>query len=90
MPQGSEDQSFLSRMVLTRSGFFQHVFGYFVLSALACLAIKQKGLWLYLLGIVLMGGFMEGVQLYLPYRTFDVYDMVANAVGVVLGMGVKT
>ena len=89
VPHGSSDQSFLSRVALTRSGFFQHVFGYFVLSTLACLVFEKKRLWLYLVGIVLLGGFLEVVQFYLPYRTFNVYDVVANEVGMVLGMGVK-
>ena len=89
VPHGSSDQSFLSSVALTRSGFFQHVFGYFVLSTLACLVFEKKRLWLYLVGIVLLGGFLEVVQFYLPYRTFNVYDVVANEVGMVLGMGVK-
>ena len=84
VPHGSGDQSFLSRMSLTRSGFFQHVFGYLVLSALACLVFEKKRLWLCLVGIVLLGGFLEVVQFYLPYRTFNVYDVVANGVGMVL------
>jgi VanZ family protein len=89
VPYGPGDQSFLFRMALTRSGFFQHVFGYFVLSVLACLVFGEKRLWLYLVEIVLLGAFLEVVQFYLPYRTFNVYDVVANEVGIVLGMGVK-
>ena len=77
------DRSFLARMALTKSGFFQHVFGYFVLSALACLAFERKRLWSYLVGIVLMGGLFEGVQYVMPSRTFNWYDVVANCAGVV-------
>ena len=76
------DQSFLARMALTKSGFFQHVFGYFVLSALAFLAFEKKRLCLYLMGIVLIGGLFEGVQYVMPYRTFNWYDVVANGVGI--------
>ena len=84
VPHGSDDHYLLSRISLTRSGFFQHVFAYFVLSALACLAFGKKRRWLYLVGIVLTGGFFEIIQFYLPYRTFNVYDIVANGVGAVL------
>ena len=82
-PNSAGDQSFLAKMALTKSGFFQHVFGYFVLSALAFLAFEKKRLCLYLVGIVLIGGLFEGVQYVMPSRTFNVYDVVANGVGIV-------
>ncbi len=41
VPNSAGDQSFLSKMSLTQSGFFQHVFGYFVLSALAFFAFEK-------------------------------------------------
>ena len=84
VPNSAGDQSFLSKMALTRSGFFQHVFGYFVFSALAFLAFEKKRFWLYLVWIVLMGGLFEVVQYAMPTRTFNVYDVVANSLGVVL------
>ena len=76
------DQSFLAKMALTKSGFFQHVFGYFVLSALAFFAFEKKRFWLYLVGIVLMGVLFEAVQYAMPTRTFNWYDVVANGVGI--------
>ena len=82
-PNSAGDQSFLARMALTKSGFFQHVFGYFVLTALAFLAFEKKRLWSYLVGIVLIGGLFEGVQYVMPSRTFNWYDVVANGVGIV-------
>ena len=81
-PNSAGDQSFLARMALTKSGFFQHVFGYFVLTALAFLAFEKKRLWSYLVGIVLIGGLFEGVQYVMPSRTFNWYDVVANGVGI--------
>ena len=42
VPNSAGDQSFLSRMSLTRSGFFLHVFGYFVLTALAFFAFEKR------------------------------------------------
>jgi membrane protein implicated in regulation of membrane protease activity len=41
VPNSTGDQSFLAKMALTSSGFFQHVFGYFVLSALAFFAFEK-------------------------------------------------
>ena len=83
VPNSAGDQSFLAKMALTKSGFFQHVFGYFVLSALAFWAFEKKRFWLYLVGIVLVGVLFEAVQYVMPSRTFNVYDIVANGVGIV-------
>ena len=82
VPNSAGDQSFLAKMALTKSGFFQHVFGYFVLSALAFFAFEKKRLWLYLMGIVLVGVLFEAVQYVMPTRTFNVYDVVGNGVGI--------
>ena len=82
VPNSAGDQSFLAKMALTKSGFFQHVFGYFVLSALAFFAFEKKRFWLYLMGIVLVGVLFEAVQYVMPTRTFNVYDVVGNGVGI--------
>ena len=82
VPNSAGDQSFLAKMSITRSGFFLHVFGYFVLTALAFFAFEKKRFWLYLVGIVLVGVLFEGVQYVMPTRTFNWYDIVANACGV--------
>ena len=84
VPNSAGDQSLLSKMALTRSGFFLHVFGYFVLTALAFFAFEKKRLWLYLMGIVLMGVLFEGVQYVMPSRTFNLYDVVGNCLGILL------
>ncbi len=107
VPHGSGDQSFLSKMALTRSGFFQHVLGYFVLSALAYRAFgktedrgqrsedgkrqrsegrSQKSevtfIWMSGLVIFVCSLILEGVQYVIPTRTFNVYDVVGNGVGI--------
>jgi len=86
MPYGSSDQFLLSKMALTKSGFFQHLLAYCGLSALACLAFEKKSIWLHFMAFVLLGSFLELVQFYLPYRTFNIFDIAANLVGVALGM----
>ena len=53
------------------------------MTALASRAFENKRLWLYLVGIVLVGGLFEAVQYGMPSRTFNWYDVVANGVGVV-------
>ena len=82
VPNSAGDQSFLSKMALTKSGFFLHVFGYFVLTGLAFFAFAKKRFWLYLMGIVLIGVLFEAVQYVMPTRTFNVYDVVGDGVGI--------
>ena len=89
VPNSAGDQSLLAKMALTSSGFFQHVFGYFVLTVLAFFAFGKKRFWLYLVGIVLMGVLFEGVQYVMPSRTFNWYDVVANCLGVLLFVVVR-
>lgn len=43
-------------------------------------------LWLLWLCSLAVGGLTEGVQYLLPYRGFDVNDLLANAIGVSLGL----
>ena len=85
---------------LTKSGFVMHVMAYFMGMLFCYFAYGNKyaglsiphtrprkdiffillaGLLIFLYSIVL-----EVVQLYLPYRTFNVYDVVGNGVGVLL------
>jgi glycopeptide antibiotics resistance protein len=70
---------------LTSSGFVLHCAGFFVGMVLCWLAFDKKSisfiLWAGLL-IFLSSVILEGVHYYLPYRTFNVYDIVANGVGI--------
>jgi len=49
------NSSLLSGMKLTKSGFFLHVFGYFVLSALACQVFRGNNICAIFGGILIMG-----------------------------------
>ena len=84
VPNSAGDQSLLAKMSLTSSGFFLHVFGYFVLTGLAFFAFEKKRFWLYLVGIVLMGVLFEAVQYAMLTRTFNWYDVVGNCLGILL------
>ena len=82
---GSND--LLMSVKLTSSGFVIHCIAYFVGMLLCYLAFEKKNisfvLWAGLL-IFLFSMILEIAQFYLPYRTFNVYDVVANGVGVLV------
>jgi len=80
---GSKD--LLMSVKLTSSGFVVHGIAYFVGVLLCYWSFDKKNisfvLWTGLL-IFLFGVVLEVVQLYLPCRTFNVYDVVGNGVGI--------
>jgi len=78
------NSSLLSGMRLTKSGFFLHAFGYFILSALASQVFREHNIWFVLSGILILGGILEIVQYALPTRTFNIYDLLANLTGVLV------
>ena len=63
-----------------------HFAAYGLLMFLFCQIYAQgKTRAIYALGFVAMGVALEFLQGMTGYRTFDVFDMLANAVGVALG-----
>jgi len=81
---------------VTSSGMEKHIAGYFLAALLCYYAYmnKESGLGVHDIGyrkdVFLSGLFiflysvaLEAVQFFLPYRTFNVYDIVANGIGVV-------
>ena len=70
---------------LTESGMVLHFVGYFVASSLCYWAFRKDTLFFILFScfsIFLFSVVLEVVQLYLPYRTFNWWDVVANLVGI--------
>lgn len=68
-----------------------HLIAYAALAFLLVLSLPRdrrlpRGFWVGLLSLLLYGVVMEVVQHYIG-REFDLMDMVANAVGVLLGAG---
>ena len=68
-----------------------HLIAYMALTLLLVLSLPgdrrlPRGLWVALLSLILYGTLIEVVQHYIG-RHFDLMDMAANAVGVVLGAG---
>jgi|LGVF01.1.fsa_nt_gb glycopeptide antibiotics resistance protein len=80
---GSKD--LLMAVKVTSSGFVVHGVAYFVGILLCYFSFNKKNisfvLWSGLL-IFLFSVVLEVVQFYLPNRTFNVYDVVANGVGI--------
>ena len=82
---GSKD--LLMAVKLTSSGFVVHGVAYFLGILLCYFSFNKKnipfvfrtGLLIFLFSVVL-----EVIQFYLPFRTFNVYDVVANACGILL------
>jgi VanZ family protein len=79
----------LTSYKLTSSGFFIHLFSFFIAASLCFKAFKHSsynfiltsGIVIFLYSILL-----EVVQVFLPYRTFNYYDILANFVGIGLGI----
>lgn len=66
----------------------QHVAAYFTLTAwFAQISARWRVLLVHALGFVLLGATLEVLQALNPGRRFELADMVANAVGVLLGLG---
>lgn len=63
-------------------GFPQHVAGYFLLSFSACRIFKRANPWMLLGGILGMGIVLECIQYIVPNRSFNMYDLMGNLLGV--------
>ena len=65
-----------------------HVLAYGLLMFVFCRIYDQwRTRAAYAAGFIAMGIALEFLQRLTGYRTFDVFDMVANAIGVFLGWG---
>lgn len=88
--KNSEIKDLVKSYQLTPSGFFQHVAAYFIASFLGCLAYRKDGLWFLLfVGTILFifSNALEIIQIFLPYRTFNIYDILANLSGIGFCLG---
>jgi len=72
---------------LTESGMVLHFVAYFIAAALLYLAYRKNTLFSILIScfsIFMFSVALEFIQIYLPYRTFNPMDIVANGVGIVV------
>ena len=75
----------IASLKLTESGMILHLVSYFVASSLCYWAFRKDTLFFILFScfsIFLFSVVLEIVQLYLPYRTFNWWDVAANGVGI--------
>ncbi len=66
-----------------RWDYLLHAMVYLPMALLLSKHIRQKG-WVLLLGLVLAAG-LEALQLLLPWRAFNINDLIANGTGVLIG-----
>ena len=79
----------LTSYKLTSSGFFIHLISFFIAALLYFKAFKHGSFnFIFLSGIpiFLYSILLEVIQIFLPYRTFNYYDILANFVGISLGI----
>ncbi|WP_410795623.1 VanZ family protein [Parabacteroides sp. FAFU027] len=57
----------------------------FELSRLRLLGNKRNIIWLAIVLPILFGGLMEILQLYVPFRSCDIRDFIANSLGAIVG-----
>jgi glycopeptide antibiotics resistance protein len=74
-----------TRVIVTTSGFWEHVLGYGVLGLLAVLAFAGRWVWLVLAVVLAVSVGFEVVQVLFLERTFNWGDVIANGTG--LGVG---
>lgn len=71
-------------VLFSNYGFPQHVAGYFLLSLFACLTFTHIYPWWILSGIVVLGIVLECIQVAVPERSGNLYDLLGNILGVLL------
>ena len=88
LPLNDTASSFLTNnyVVRIRMDYLLHVFLFLPFLLFFKLAYPvSKAIWLVLMGIF-FAGFCEGIQYLLPYRSFNINDLIANIAGVIFGL----
>jgi len=70
-----------------RLDYLMHALLFLPLAFLWRLSFPGHRLWLILIIGLFIAASMEGLQYLLPYRAWNINDLVSNGVGVVLGTG---
>jgi VanZ family protein len=71
-----------------RWDYLGHFFAYGILGILGILysLMKKTNIWLTILTLLIFSTGAEFLQMFIPYRTYNINDLVANSLGVGLGM----
>ncbi len=85
----SNENSLLSYnfLTLTNSGFFLHLIVYFLAFLLSYFTFRKNGFrYIFFMGGMIFSYsiFLEIIQIFIPYRSFNVYDILANFSGFIL------
>ena len=75
------EEYFIETIKLTSSGFFLHFLAYFILTFSSYLSFNRKNKLLII--IIIYSLLLECLQYYVPTRTFNIYDITANIIGIV-------
>ncbi|MHB2149515.1 VanZ family protein [Calditrichota bacterium LG25] len=73
-------------LAFDRHGYFQHVLAYAAGMGIGYYSTIFDRRWKIGMVVLLWGIGLEAVQYWLPYRSFNVFDMLANVCGVLLGL----
>lgn len=72
-------------VICFRLDYVLHALMFFPLAVLWQMAFPDQRLWVVLTVAVFFAAVMEGVQYMLPYRAWNVNDLLANGVGIIVG-----
>jgi len=89
LPDSNSGVIQLTSYKFTSSGFFLHLLSFFIAALLYFKAFKHGSFNFVLTSgilIFLYSMLLEIFQVFLPYRTFNYYDILANFVGINLGI----
>lgn len=82
-----QDNSIIENSNVTESGMEKHLIGYFIATLLCFYAFRRDKIVFVLLSglfIFFYSFALESLQFFLPYRTFNIIDVLANAIGIIL------
>ena len=87
LPLNDAASSFLidNYVVKIRMDYLLHVFLFLPFPLLFKLSYKLNTIGILVLGLV-FAGFSEGLQYLLPYRSFNINDLIANIAGIIFGL----
>ena len=74
-------------VIYLRPDYLMHALLFLPLALLWQLSFPGHRLWLVLIIGLFLAASLEGLQYLLPYRAWNVNDLMSNGVGVALGMG---
>jgi len=73
-------------VVKIRLDYLSHVFLFLPLLLLSKIAFPTTGYYCIILAGIIYAGLCEGLQYLLPYRSFNINDLIANVIGVFTGI----